>query len=82
MAGLFLGSNAGITASAVPGMFGGYGGAAVPAASTVPEGPSTITQQAYGVPGVTGGGRKGLTVGALGTFALAALAFIWWSLPR
>jgi hypothetical protein len=82
MAGLFLGSNAGITASAVPGMFNGYGGAAVPAASTVPEGPSTITQQAFGVPGVGPGGRKGLTIAGLGTFALVALAFLWWSLPR
>jgi hypothetical protein len=82
MAGLFLGSNAGITASAVPGMFNGYGGAAVPAASTVPEGPMTITQQAYGVPGVGPGGKKGLTIAGLGTFALVALAFLWWSLPR
>jgi hypothetical protein len=82
MAGLFLGSNAGITASAVPNMFNGYGGAAVPAASTVPEGPSTITQQAFGVPGVGPGGKKGLTIAGLGTFALVALAFIWWSLPR
>jgi hypothetical protein len=60
----------------------GYPGAAVPGKSTVPEGPSTITQAAYGVPGAGGGGRKGLTAAAIGTAALAALAFIWWSLPR
>lgn len=82
MSGLYLNSGFGLHASAVPTMFGGYGGASVPGASTVPEGPMTITQQAYGVPGVSGGGRKGLTIASIGTFALAALAFIWWSLPR
>jgi hypothetical protein len=60
---------------------GGYPGAAVPAASTVPEGPTTITQQAYGVPGV-GPARKGLTIAGIGTLAVLALGFLWWSLPR
>ncbi len=58
------------------------GGAAVPAASTVPEGPVTITQQAFGVPSPSSGSRKGLFGAGIGTFALIALAFIWWSLPR
>ena len=80
MTGLSLSS--GLGGSVFANGYPGYANASVPGVSTVPEGPSTITQQAYGVPGVTGGGRKGLTVGALGTFALAALAFIWWSLPR
>lgn len=82
MAGLSLSSGIGINGSVVPGMFGGYPNAAVPVATTVPEGPMSITQQAYGVPGVGAGGKKGLTIAGLGTFALAALAFLWWSLPR
>jgi len=58
-------------------------GAFVPGASTVPEGPSSITQRAFGVPsGIDDGGGKGLTVAGLGTLALAVLAFIWWSLPK
>jgi hypothetical protein len=80
MAGLSLGT--GLTGSVFANGYPGYGGAAVPGASTVPEGPMTITQQAYGVPGVGAAGRKGLTIAGLGTFALAALAFLWWSLPR
>jgi hypothetical protein len=80
MAGMSL--NTGLTGSVFANGYPSYGGAAVPGASTVPEGPTTITQQAYGVPGVGGGGKKGLTVAGIGTFALVALAFIWWSLPR
>lgn len=80
MAGLSLGT--GLTGSVFANGYPGYANAAVPGASTVPEGPMTITQQAYGVPGVGGGGKKGLTVAGLGTFALGLLAFIWWSLPR
>lgn len=80
MPGLSL--DTGLTGSVFANGYPGYGGAAVPAASTVPEGPSTITQMAYGVPGVGNGGRRGLTAAAIGTFALAALAFLWWSLPR
>lgn len=61
----------------------GYPGLSMtPGASTVPEGPATITQQAFGVPSPGSGGNRGLTLAGLGTFALAALAFIWWSLPR
>lgn len=82
MAGLSLSSGLGIGGSVFSGGYPGYASAGVPAASTVPEGPSTITQQAYGVPGVNGGGRKGLTAAAIGTAAIAALVFLWWSLPR
>jgi hypothetical protein len=57
-------------------------GAFVPAASTVPEGPATITQRAFGVPSAGAGGSKGLTCAGIGTAALALLAFIWWTLPR
>lgn len=80
MAGLNLAS--GIQASVFANGYPGYGAAAIPGASTVPEGPSTITQKAFGVPGVGGGGRKGLHAAAIGTAAVAALVFIWWSLPR
>jgi hypothetical protein len=80
MAGLSL--NTGLTGSVFANGYPGYANASVPAASTVAEGPRSITQQAYGVPGVGAGGRKGLTIAGLGTFALVALAFLWWSLPR
>ena len=83
MAGLNLQSGIGLNGSVFGGGWPGYtNGAAVPTATTVPEGPSTISQAAYGVPGVGGAGRKGLTAAAIGTAAVAALVFIWWSLPR
>jgi hypothetical protein len=73
-----LGINGSVFANGWPGA------AMTPGASTVPEGPSTITQQAFGVPGPGSGGgrRRGLTAAGIGTLALAALVFIWWSLPR
>jgi len=79
MAGQF---GAGLGGSVFAG--GGYPSSPfVPGASTVPEGPSSITQRAFGVPsGIDDGGSKGLTVAGLGTLALAVLAFIWWSLPK
>ena len=80
MAGLSLSS--GLGGSVFAGGYPGYANASVPAATTVPEGPSTITQQAYGVPGVGGGAKKGLTAAGIGTAAVVALLFIWWSLPR
>lgn len=80
MAGLKMAT--GLSGSVVGGLYGGYGGAAVPAASGVPEGPGTITQQAWGVPGAGGGSRLGLSAAAIGTAAVAALVFIWWALPR
>jgi hypothetical protein len=80
MAGMRLGTQ--LDGSVVGGLYGGYGGAAVPAASGIPEGPVTITQQAFGVPSASGGSRVGLTAAAIGTGALIILAFIWWALPR
>ena len=80
MAGMRLGT--GVSGSVVGNLYGGYGGAAVPAASGVPEGPTTITQQAFGVPPAGGGSRVGLSAATIGTAALAVLAFIWWALPR
>lgn len=80
MAGLNLGT--GVTGSVVGNLYGGYGSASVPAASGIPEGPGTITQQAWGVPGAASGPRVGLHAGALSTLALGLLVFIWWALPR
>ena len=77
MSGMSLGT--GFTGSVFAG---GYPGAAVPAASTVPEGPMTITQAAYGVTGVGGPRKLGLTAAAIGTAAIGILVFMWWSLPR
>ncbi len=80
MAGMKLGT--GVTGSVVGGLYGGYGGASVPAASAVPEGPRTITQQAWGVPSASSGSNVGLHAAGIGTLALGLLAFIWWALPR
>ncbi len=80
MAGLNM--QTGLSGSVVGGLYGGYGGASVPAASGIAEGPGTITQQAWGVPGPGGGRRVGLAAAGIGTAALAALVFIWWALPR
>lgn len=80
MAGARLGT--GFSGSVVGNLYGGYGGAAVPAATSIPEGPATITQQAWGVPGAADGSRIGLHAAGIGTLALAALIFIWWALPR
>lgn len=80
MAGLNL--STGLSGSVFANGYPGYNGASVPAASTVAEGPSTITQMAYGVPTADSGGRKGLTAAAIGTAAVFTLIFLWWSLPR
>ena len=64
---------------------GGYPGAAVPAAAgATPQGPRSVGRQAFGiVAGDTGGSNTSLFA-ALGggAFALGAMVFIWWSLPR
>jgi hypothetical protein len=62
----------------------GYPAAAVPAAAgTTPQGPSTIGQQAFGITaGVPGGATSYYALVGGGTLALAALIFLWWSLPR
>jgi hypothetical protein len=63
----------------------GYPSAATPAAANAsPQGPTTIGQKAFGI--VTGNQGSPRTsfyalVGS-GAFALVALAFMWWSLPR
>jgi len=80
MAGLNLGT--GVTGSVVGGLYSGYGSAAVPAASGIPEGPSSITQQAWGVPSASGGGGVGIKAAGISTAALILLGFIWWALPR
>jgi hypothetical protein len=80
MAGMKLGT--GVTGSVVGNLYGGYGGAAVPQASGVPEGPGTITQQAWGVPSPSSGSRIGLHAAAISTGALVLLGLIWWALPR
>jgi hypothetical protein len=72
----------GVTGSVVGNLYGGYGGAAVPGVSTVPEGPGTITQQAWGVPSPSSGSRAGLHAAGISTAALVVLGFIWWALPR
>jgi hypothetical protein len=67
------------------GAFGSvYGGAATPAAAGAsPQGPTTIGQKAFGI--VTGGGGYSAAhIGLLsvGGFCIAALCYIYWSLPR
>lgn len=64
----------------------GYAPAATPAAAGVsPQGPTTVGAKAFGI--VTGGGsarypaaQYGLL--SIGTLSLAALIWIYWSLPR
>lgn len=80
MAGMKLGT--GVNGSVVGSLYGGYGGASVPAASGIPEGPSTITQQAWGVPSASGGPAVGNHAAWISTAALALLVFMWWALPR
>lgn len=72
------------------GLEGRFFGASWPgtqgtAANASPQGPrTTAAAAAYGTTAGSGGGPDGKTVGVLsvGTFALAALIYIWWSLPR
>jgi hypothetical protein len=54
-------------------------------AQASPQGPRTAAQAGFGVS--AGGGGVGLSATAagvlsVGTLALAALVYIWWSLPR
>lgn len=80
MAGMRIAT--GLNGSVVGNLYGGYGAAAVPAATGIPEGPQTITQQAWGVPSPGSGRRLGLAAAGIGTAALVLLGFIWWALPR
>jgi len=80
MAGLSL--NMGLQGQ---GAFGsGYtANAATPDPALTPTGPTTIGQKAFGI--VTGGGRYPVAhIGfvSVGMLSLAALAWIYWSLPR
>jgi type IV secretory pathway VirB2 component (pilin) len=62
----------------------GYGPAATPAAAGAsPQGPTTIGQKAFGI--VTGGSGSSVAhIGliSVGGACIAALCFIYWSLPR
>ena len=62
----------------------GYPGAAVPAAAgATPQGPRSISQQAFGITAGDSGSNTPFwaTVGG-GGLALGLLVFLWWSLPR
>lgn len=82
MAGLKMATGFTGSGSVVGGLYQGYGSAAVPAASTVPEGPVTITQQGFGVPPAGMSSGCGLKAAGISTGALVLLALIWWALPR
>jgi hypothetical protein len=63
----------------------GYDGASVPAAAgATPQGPRSIGQQAFGIVAGDQSGPNTSLYAAVGggALALAALVFIWWSLPR
>lgn len=68
------------------GRFGaGFPGVAGTNAGASPQGPSTAAEAGFGVDvGSGSGGGDGKTTGVLsvGSLALIALVFIWWSLPR
>ena len=53
-------------------------------ANASPQGPSTAAQQAFGTTAGGAGGADAHTVGVLsaGSLALAALVWIWWTLPK
>ncbi len=80
MAGMKMGT--GFSGSVIGSLYGGYGSAAVPAASGIPEGPGTITQQAWGVPSPSSGSSVGISAAGISTGALILLVLIWWALPR
>ena len=65
------------------GIQAGFPGTNGTSANASPQGPATAAEAGFGTS--VGGARvDGKTVGVLsvGTFALAALFYIWWSLPR
>lgn len=81
MAGLQLGG--GIRSSVFANGYPGAASAVPDAAGASPQGPTTISQKAFGI--VNGGGvprTSGIALVSGGTLALAGLVFIWWSLPR
>lgn len=72
--------------SVIGSLYGGWTpAAAVPAASTIPEGPATITQQGFGMTGSGSTPRAcnaGSRAAAISTAALVALAVMWAVLPH
>ena len=79
MAGMRL--NTGLGGGFAMGAWPGTNGTA---ANASPQGPSTASAAAYGTTAGGGGGPDGMVLGVLSvsTLALAALIYIWWSLPR
>ena len=81
MAGLSL--NMGLQGQ---GAFGsGYGPAATPAAAGAsPQGPTSISQKAFGIVTGTPGGYPAAHLGliSVGAASIIGLVFIYWSLPR
>ncbi len=67
----------GFTHAAWPGVSGTN-------ANASPQGPRTAAEAGFGVSAGAGGSMSGKTYGVLsvGTLALAALVWIWYSLPR
>lgn len=57
-----------------------------PASAVPPSSRNTIAQAAYGVSGsgadIGGPRTAGFGSASIGVFAIGALIFIWWSLPR
>lgn len=53
-------------------------------ANASPQGPATAAEQGFGTTVAGGAGLSGATTGVLsvGTFALVALVWIWYALPR
>lgn len=49
-----------------------------------PTAPRTIAEQAYGIGSGSGNGPRTAALGtvSIGMVAVAAMLFIWWSLPR
>jgi hypothetical protein len=71
------------------GLGGGFALAAWPGtagtnANASPQGPLTAAEAGFGVTAGGGGRMSGTTTGVLsvGTLALAALVWVWYSLPR
>ena len=67
------------------GVGAAFPGASGTSANASPQGPVTAAQAGFGVQAGDSGARLDAKTGgvlSVGTLALAALVFIWWSLPR
>jgi hypothetical protein len=84
MAGLSL--DTGVTGSVVGQLYnygGGLGAAGAPPRSSVPEGPATVAQAAYGRGAAGGGGSNAGMLGTIiGAAAVVVLFCMWAALPR